>query len=166
MKILLQRKAIQETSNQTQILNSEIYTSPCSSVWTAKVWSFCIQNWLVDCLKVPLRNLDPSHREMLNNTYWWSSEPSVLSMLDALRIVISNLLGQKLEDIFPKDTFFFCPGLIWGLWQTDQIFQPSAKYCREIYRLACDRSDVSQRYHIHYTITPSILLMISVKYSM
>lgn len=44
----------------------------------------------------------------------------------------------------------------------DQIFQHPAKYCREINHLACGRSDVSQRYHIHYTIIPSTLLMISV----
>lgn len=40
----------------------------------------------------------------------------------------------------------------------DQIFQYPAKYCREIYHLACDRSDVSQRYHFHDTIIPSIII--------
>lgn len=65
----------------------------------------------VDCLKVPSRNLDPSHQEMLNNTYQWSSEPSVLCMPDAQRIIISDLLGHKLENIFPRDAFFFLSSL-------------------------------------------------------
>lgn len=68
--------------------------------------TFSTQNCLVDCLKVPSRNLDPPHQEMLNNICWWSSEPSILYMLDGPRIIISDLLGINLRIFFPEMQLF------------------------------------------------------------
>lgn len=80
----------------------------CSSAWTAKVQSLHLQysklsGGLSEGAFKKSRSISPG---MLNNTYWWSSEPSVLCMLDAPKIIISDLLGCKLEDIFPRDAFF------------------------------------------------------------
>lgn len=66
-KILLQWKAIQETSSsktQSHVTQPEQAKSNHST--------FRTQNHLVNCPTMTSRKLDSSHREMLSNTYWWS----------------------------------------------------------------------------------------------